>query len=75
MLDFERIIRELQAPAAAPLHARLRGAIQAQLMDGTLQPGEMLPSERLLQEKLGISRATIRQADLQSFINANKKSH
>ena len=68
MLDFERIIRELQAPAAAPLHARLRGAIQAQLMDGTLQPGEMLPSERLLQEKLGISRATIRQA-IKSLIN------
>jgi DNA-binding LacI/PurR family transcriptional regulator len=68
MLDFERIIRELQAPAAAPLHARLRGAIQAQIMDGTLQPGEALPSERTLQDKLGISRATVRQA-IKSLIN------
>ncbi len=68
MLDFERIIQELQAPAAAPLHARLRGAIQAQLMDGTLKPGESLPPERELKEKLGISRATVRQA-IKSLIN------
>lgn len=68
MLNFERIIQELQAPAAAPLHARLRGAIQAQLMDGTLKPGETLPPERALQEQLGISRATVRQA-IKSLIN------
>jgi len=68
MLDFDRIIRELQAPAAAPLHARLRGAIQAQLMDGTLKPGKTLPPERTLQEQLGISRATVRQA-IKSLIN------
>lgn len=68
MLDFERIIRELQAPAAAPLHARVRGAIQAQIMDGTLKPGETLPPERTLQDQLGISRATVRQA-IKSLIN------
>ncbi len=68
MLDFERIIQDLETPAAAPLHARLRGAIQAQLMDGTLQPGEALPSERALREKLGISRATVRQA-IKNLIN------
>ena len=68
MLDFERIIQDLQTPAAAPLHARLRGAIQEQLMDGTLQRGEALPSERALREKLGISRATVRQA-IKSLIN------
>lgn len=62
MLDFERIIEELKTPAAASLHARLRGAIEAQLSDGTLQPGDALPSERTLKEQLGISRATIRQA-------------
>lgn len=70
MLDFERIIRDLQAPAAAPLHARVRGAIQAQIMDGTLKPGETLPPERTLQDKLGISRATVRQA-IKSLINDN----
>ncbi len=62
MLDCERIIEELKAPAAAPLHTRLRSAIEAQLSDGTLQPGDALPSERTLKEQLGISRATIRQA-------------
>lgn len=68
MLDFDRIIRDLQAPAAAPLHARVRGAIQTQIMDGTLKPGETLPPERTLQEQLGISRATVRQA-IKSLIN------
>lgn len=62
MLDCKRIKEELQAPVAAPLHARLREAIQAQLMDGTLLPGELLPPERSLKKELGISRATIRQA-------------
>ncbi len=68
MLDFERVIQDLQAPAAAPLHARVRAAIQAQIMDGTLKPGETLPPERTLQEELGISRATVRQA-IKSLIN------
>ncbi len=31
-------------------------------MDETLQPGESLPSERLIQEHLGVSRATVRHA-------------
>jgi DNA-binding LacI/PurR family transcriptional regulator len=62
MLDFERVKQELQAPTAAPLHARLRGAIQTQILDGTLKPGETLPAERSLKEELGISRSTIRQA-------------
>ena len=62
MLDFKRILEEFQTPIAAPIHARLRGAIQAQLKDGTLQPGETLPPERVMKEELGISRATIRQA-------------
>lgn len=68
MLDFERVTQDLQAPAAAPLHARVRAAIQAQIMDGTLKPGETLPPERTLQEELGISRATVRQA-IKSLIN------
>lgn len=62
MFDFERILEYLQTPVAAPLHARLRNAIQAQIMDGTVKPGETLPPERVLKEQLGISRATIRQA-------------
>lgn len=62
MLDVDRIKRELAAFDPAPLHYRLRTAIQAQIVDGTLTHKEGLPSERLLEEQLGISRTTIRQA-------------
>ena len=44
------------------MHLRLRQAIYSQILDGTLKVGEKLPSERELQEKLGLSRGTIRQA-------------
>jgi DNA-binding LacI/PurR family transcriptional regulator len=62
MLDLERVRQAVATPAPAPLHLRLRQAIQAQIVDGTLQPGEALPSERGLQQELGLSRATVRQA-------------
>lgn len=52
----------MQLPSAAPLYQRLREAIQFQISDGTLRPGEVLPPERSLQESLGLSRSTIRQA-------------
>lgn len=62
MLDVERVRLELRAPGAAPLHQRLQGAIRAQVLDGTLGPGMALAPERSLQEQLGVSRATVRQA-------------
>ncbi len=62
MLDLDRVKQSLHTPTPAPLHARLRTAIQAQIMDGTLRPGESLPSERTLQKHLNVSRATVRQA-------------
>lgn len=52
----------VDAPTAAPLHARLRQAIHEQIIDETLQPGEGLPSERVIQEHLGVSRSTVRHA-------------
>jgi DNA-binding LacI/PurR family transcriptional regulator len=61
-MDTQRIKQHLASPTAAPLHQKLRDAIQAQISDGTLSPGDILPSERLLKEILNISRATIRQA-------------
>ncbi|GAB4566536.1 MAG: hypothetical protein Kow0047_17970 [Anaerolineae bacterium] len=67
MLDVQRVKALLEAPTPAPLHIRLRNGIQAQIMDGTLRPGEVLPSERTLQKQLNVSRATVRQA-LQSLI-------
>lgn len=62
MLDVDRIKAELAAQGPAPLHARLRSAIQAQIADGTLGPKEALPSERALEKQTGVSRTTIRQA-------------
>ncbi len=62
MLDIDRIKAELTAQGPAPLHSRLRSALQAQILDGTLNPKEALPSERALEEQLGISRTTVRQA-------------
>lgn len=62
MLDIERARQVVSAPTPAPLHMRLRQAIQTQIVDGTLRPGEALPSERVLQQELGLSRATVRQA-------------
>lgn len=69
MLDLDRIGQEFQAPAAAPLHVRLRNALQAQILDGTLRPGEALPPERTMQDQLGISRSTVRQA-FKSLVDA-----
>lgn len=62
MLDLERVVQELNKDAEGPLHAHLSAAIRAQLMDGTLKPGETLPPERTLREQLDISRSTVRQA-------------
>lgn len=40
------------------VHDRLR----AQILDGRLQPGDALPSERVLSERLGVNRHAVREA-------------
>lgn len=62
MIDLERLQQDFETSDPAPLHAKLSRALQAQMNDGTLRAGEMLPSERQLQSLLGLSRPTIRQA-------------
>ncbi len=61
-MDIQRIKDDVASITAAPLHQKLRKAIFDQIMDGTLQPGETLPSERAMKEHFGLSRATVRQA-------------
>jgi len=61
-LDFNRLKHVMHAPSAVPLHERLHQAIHVQIMDGTLRPGDSLPSERVLQQELNISRAIAHQA-------------
>ncbi|VWX61180.1 Transcriptional regulator, GntR family [Burkholderiales bacterium 8X] len=44
------------------LHARLRDALRASILDGRLSPGDKLPSESELTGAYGVSRITVRQA-------------
>src|SRR6478609_5203827 len=60
----------MPAPAAGPsmpelpqsLHAQLRDALRARILDGVLAPGAKLPSESELTAAHGVSRITVRQA-------------
>lgn len=45
-----------------PLHAQLRDALQRQILEGQLQPGDRLPSEAVLADTHGVSRITVRNA-------------
>ncbi|MBA3416926.1 MAG: GntR family transcriptional regulator, partial [Chloroflexia bacterium] len=45
-----------------PLYHQLAEAIRERVRSGTLPPGEQLPPERELAERVGISRMTARQA-------------
>ena len=46
---------------ATTKRAQVRGILQ-QLIDDELSPGDAIPSERALVERLGVSRVTVRQA-------------
>lgn len=61
-MNLERLQRDFESSAPAPLHAKLSDALIAQISDGTLSPGETLPSERQLKDLLNLSRPTIRQS-------------
>ena len=51
-----------------PLYFQLREALQADIRDRGLKPGDRLPTEQELERRYGVSRSTIRQAlsDLES---------
>lgn len=61
-MDIERINEQLQSSLPAPLHQKLREAIRDQILDGTIEAGKALPSERAMKDLFGVSRATVRQA-------------
>lgn len=50
-----------------PKHAQLRDALES-IMDEDLAPGDMIPSERELTTRYGVSRATVRAA-ISSLVN------
>lgn len=46
----------------APMYAQLRDSVREAIAEGELQPGETLPPEREISERMGISRITVRKA-------------
>lgn len=67
MTDFDEMKPEPPFRAVvAPRRKRLSDAIveqvEAMIVDGTLSPGHALPAERLLAEKFGVSRPSLREA-------------
>ncbi|MFF7731736.1 MULTISPECIES: GntR family transcriptional regulator [unclassified Streptomyces] len=50
------------SPEGEPLYRRIATELLGELRDGTIPPGERLPSERKLAGHLGVSRETVRQS-------------
>jgi GntR family transcriptional regulator len=61
-LDFYASVLERMERQHGPLGDRLRNALTSVLDSGVIAPGEALPSERELAERLNVSRSTLRQA-------------
>lgn len=53
---------QLQTIKSERLYMKVAEQLQASIDDDVIKPGERLPSERELAEKLGVSRPTIREA-------------
>ncbi len=52
----------LHANGSTPLYLQLYEVLSKQIQDGTLQPGDKLPSEDALRNTYGVSRVTVRSA-------------
>lgn len=52
-------------PSRAPLYRTIQGEIQRDILNGTLQPGDWLPSESQLRARYGVSQTSVRRAFLE----------
>jgi GntR family transcriptional regulator len=57
-----------RAASSSPLFAQVRDSLRDSITNGSLGPGDKLPSEAELEQRFGVSRVTVRQAlaDLQA---------
>lgn len=56
------VLKQAMAELPQSLHAQLRDALRARILDGRLAPGAKLPSESEMTAEHGVSRITVRQA-------------
>ena len=61
-MDFYAAVKERLERQHGPLGERLRNALAAAIELGLVSPGESLPSEREMAERLDVSRSTLRQS-------------
>ena len=52
----------LDREAPLPLYVQLRDALLREIREGGLRPGDRFPSEAVIRDRYGVSRATVRQA-------------
>ncbi|MFY0405871.1 GntR family transcriptional regulator [Solicola sp. PLA-1-18] len=58
----ERLPRGLLSDDALPLFEQVAGRLRDDLVDAGARPGDRLPSERVLTQRYGVSRVTVRSA-------------
>jgi GntR family transcriptional regulator len=61
-VNTKTLMPELDELSPTPLYHQITLHLQRLIQDGTLEPGDQLPSERQLAEETGVSRMTVRQA-------------
>ena len=54
--------RPVDPSSSLPLHHQLSAHLRAQIVNHSLPPGTLLPSEAQLQERYGVSRSVVRQS-------------
>jgi GntR family transcriptional regulator len=61
-VDDNALIPRIDPDSPTPIYHQIKLQLETLIQDGILQPGDQLPSERILAEQLDVSRMTIRQA-------------
>lgn len=61
LVDFYGVLQDRIERQHGPLGERLRNALASVIEGGAIAPGESLPSEREMAERLAVSRSTLRQ--------------